>query len=132
MGDGKYNQAKIDKAAGHIRALRQLAKSDAPDIREMAETYIDWVDRVQQAAIQGKSIPERFEGYLKKVVTKAKKTDSDFTVRKTKVLLEKRSISKGDLSVESDSADLSDLFGGRHLPDGEQYEIDFGDGVRFA
>ncbi len=129
-GDGKYNQAKIDKAAGHIKALRQLAKSDDPDIREMAETYIDWVDRVQQAAIQGKSIPERFEGYLKKVVTKAKKTDSDFTVRKTKVLLEKRSVSKGDLSVESDSADLSDLFGGRHLPDGEQYEIDFGDGVR--
>ena len=129
-GDGKYNQAKIDKAAGHIKALRQLAKSDDPDIREMAETYIDWVDRVQQAAIQGKSIPERFEGYLKKVVTKAKKTDSDFTVRKTKVLLEKRSVSKGDLSVESDAADLGDLFGGRHLPDGEQYEIDFGDGVR--
>ncbi|MBI2842696.1 MAG: minor capsid protein [Armatimonadetes bacterium] len=129
-GDGKYNQAKIDKAAGHIKALRQLAKSDDPDIREMAETYIDWVDRVQQAAIQGKSIPERFEGYLKKVVTKAKKTDSDFTVRKTKVLLEKRSVSKGDLSVESDAADLDSMFGGRHLSDGEQYEIDFGDGVR--
>ncbi|MHB9036961.1 MAG: minor capsid protein [Armatimonadota bacterium] len=129
-GDGKYNQAKIDKADGHIKALRQLAKSDDPDIREMAETYIDWVDRVQQAAIQGKSIPERFEGYLKKVVTKVKKTDSDFTVRQTKVLLEKRSVSKGDLSVENDAADLGDLFGGRHMPDGEQYEIDFGDGVR--
>ena len=129
-GDGGYNQAKIDKAAGHVKVLERLVKSDDPDVREMAQTYIGWVDKVQQAARDRQSIPERFETYVKKVVTKAKKTDSDFTVRKTKVLLEKRSINKGDLSVESDAADLGDVFGGRHMPDGEQYEIDFGDGVR--
>ena len=54
----------------------------------------------------------------KAVVPQRKKVDSDFTIRKTKVLLEKRSISKGDLSVESDAADLGDVFGGRHMPDG--------------
>ncbi len=127
----KAAESELAKDSGlPASVLEQHAKSDDPDTREMAETYIAWVDRVQQAAIQGKSIPERFEGYLKKIVTKAKKTDSDFTVRKTKVLLEKRSISKGDLSVKSDAADLGDVFGGRHMPDGEQYEIDFGDGVR--
>jgi SPP1 gp7 family putative phage head morphogenesis protein len=129
-GDGSYNQAKIDKAAGHIKVLEKLSKSDDPDIREMAETYKGWVERVQQATRDRKSIPERFDTYLKKVTTKPKKTDSDFTCRKTKVLLEKRSVSKGDLSVESEAADLGDVFGGRHMPDGEQYEIDFGDGIR--
>ncbi|MCL5105431.1 MAG: minor capsid protein, partial [Armatimonadetes bacterium] len=129
-GDGAYNQSKIDKAAGHIKALEKLAKSDDPDVRQMAETYMGWVDRVQQAVRDRKPIPERFDTYLKKIVTKPKKTDSEFTCRKTKVLLEKRRVAKGDLSVESDAADLGALFGGRNMPDGEQYEIDFGNGVR--
>jgi len=129
-GDGSYNKAKIDKAAGHIKALEKLARSDDPDIREMAEIYKGWVEKVQQAVRDRKPIPEHFDMYLKKVATKPKKTDSDFTCRRTKVLVEKRTVSKGDLSVESEAADIGSLFGGRHMPDGEQYEIDFGDGVR--
>jgi len=129
-GDGHYNKAKIDKAVGHIEALERLAKSDDPDVREMAETYKGWLEKVQQAVRDRKAIPEYFDTYLKKVATKPKKTESDFTCRKTKVLLEKRTVNKGDLSVESEAVDLGSLFGGRHLPEGEQYEIDFGDGVR--
>ncbi|MCL5102764.1 MAG: phage head morphogenesis protein, partial [Armatimonadetes bacterium] len=129
-GDGAYNQSKIDKAVGHVKALEKLAKSDDPDVRQMAETYMGWVERVRQAVRDRKSIPERFDTYLKKIATKPRKTDSEFACRKTKVLLERRSIDKGDLLVESDAADLGTLFGGRHMPDGEQYEIDFGDGVR--
>jgi SPP1 gp7 family putative phage head morphogenesis protein len=129
-GDGNYNKVKIDKAVGHIEALERLAKSDDPDVREMAETYKGWVEKVQQAVRDRKAIPEYFDMYLKKAATKPKKTDFDFTCRKTKVLLEKRAVNKGDLSVESEAADLGSMFGGRHLPDGEQYEIDFGDGVR--
>ncbi len=34
------------------------------------------------------------------------------------------------MSVESEAADIGTIFGGRHMPDGEQYEIDFGDGIR--
>lgn len=129
-GDGAYNQAKIGKAAGHIKALEKLAKSDDPEVREMAETYKGWVDKVQEAVRDRTPIPIRFDTYLKKLATKPRKTDSDFTCRRTKVLLEKRAISKGDLYVESEGADIGTMFGGRHMPDGEQYEIDFGDGVR--
>ncbi len=128
--DGKYNQATIDRATKHMDALRKLAKSDDPDVRQMAENYIGWIENVEQATKSRKPIPEVFEGYLKKHATPKKQTkDVDFTVRKTKALSTKRTISKGELAVEKEGADNTLLFKGRSMRDGEQYEVDFGDGV---
>ncbi|MCL5104455.1 MAG: minor capsid protein [Armatimonadetes bacterium] len=130
-GDGSYNRSTMDKAAKHLDALRQLSKSDDPDVQVMAESYIGWIERVQQAARDRKKIPEVFEAYLKKHASpKAKAKEVDFTVRKTKVLLTKRTISKGELAVEKEAADNTALFKGRSMREGEQYEIDFGDGIR--
>jgi SPP1 gp7 family putative phage head morphogenesis protein len=129
--DGRYNQATIDRAAKHLPALRKLAESEDPDVREMAESYIAWVENVQQAVTGGKPIQGIFEGYVKKYPSpKKQKSDTDFTVRKTKVLMEKRALAKGELIVEKENADNTSLFRGRAMRDGEQYEIDFGDGVR--
>lgn len=48
--DGNYNNSKLDKLDQHLTALRKLAKSDDPEVREMATTYIGWIERTQEAA----------------------------------------------------------------------------------
>jgi len=52
-----------------LKALKRLSASDDPDVREMAQTYIGWIEKVQQAARDKKPIDERFETYLKKRAT---------------------------------------------------------------
>lgn len=129
--DGNYNQSKVDKLNKHLPALKRLAKSDDPEVREMAQTYIDWIERTQEAARQGKPIAGKFETYLRKSPPeRSEKKDVDFTVRKTKVLMEKRTLARGELSIEKESVGNSSMFRGRSMNDGEQYEVDFGDGVR--
>lgn len=44
--------------------------------------------------------------------------------------MEKRTLAKGELSIENESVGNSSMFRGRSMNDGEQYEVDFGDGVR--
>jgi len=130
-GDGSYNQSTLDKAEKHLAALRKLAKSDDTEVRQMAETYIGWLERTQQAVRDKTPLQEKFEAYLRKSVpAKQRGKATDFTVRKTKAVMEKRSLSKGELTVESESATTTTLFNGHPMPDGEQYEIDFGDGIR--
>jgi SPP1 gp7 family putative phage head morphogenesis protein len=128
--DYKYNQATLKKAADHLKALKRLSGSDDPDVREMAQTYIAWIEKVQQAASGKTSIDERFETYLKKRATRKRKPkDVPFTVQRTKVLQPKRELRNGELVVVDGAADNSALFRGRTMKGGKQYEIDFGDGV---
>ncbi|MHB9037886.1 MAG: minor capsid protein [Armatimonadota bacterium] len=130
-GDGAFNQYTIDQATKHLSALRQLAKSDDPDVREMAKDYIGWIQKVQRSARESKPISEIFNGYLKKRVSAEIKVDDvGYTVRKTNVLMPQRAIRKGELTVQDEAANNTALFKGRCMNDGEQYKIDFGDGVR--
>ena len=129
--DGKYNQATLKKANGHLAALRRLRQADDPDVREMAETYIGWIERVQAAARDKAPIAGRFETYLKKrAAPRRRRKDVPFTVRRTKVLQPRRELKNGELVVVDGAADNKALFGGRSIQAGQQYEIDFGDGVR--
>ena len=129
--DGKYNQATLKKANGHLAALRRLRQASDPDVKEMAEIYIGWIEQVQAAARDKAPIAERFETYLKKRATPKKRPkDVPFTVRKTKVLQPRRELRNGELVVVDGASDNAALFGGRSIQAGEQYEIDFGDGVR--
>ncbi len=48
--DHAFNQATIDKALSHLPALRDLAKSDDPDLRDMASGYIAWIEKIDTAA----------------------------------------------------------------------------------
>ena len=129
--DQQYNQATVKKATQHLAALRRLREVDNADVKEMAETYIAWIENVQKAAREKTPIEEHFKTYLKKRRTRKKRPkDVPFTVRRTKVLQPKRRLMNGDLTVVEDAADNKALFQGRSLKAGEQYEIDFGDGVR--
>lgn len=129
--DGSYNNSKLDKMNKHLPALKKLTKSDDPEVREMAQSYIDWIEKTQEAARDRKPIAGKFEAYLRKSLPeKSDKKDVDFTVRKTKVLMEKRTLAKGELSIEKESVGNNSMFRGRSMNDGEQYEVDFGDGVR--
>ncbi|MHB1462031.1 MAG: minor capsid protein [Armatimonadota bacterium] len=128
--DGAYNQASIDKAAKHLDALTRLTKSDDPDVKAMAESYIGWLKRVKQSVEQREKIPDVFSAYTRQHAAARKRTEElGYTVKKTKVLLTKRTLSRGELSVDKDGADNSSLFRNRSMLDGEQYEIDFGDGT---
>ena len=129
--DQQYNQVKLKKAADHMAALKRLRRADDADVKEMAATYIAWIENVQKAARDQTPIEGHFETYLKKRATRKKKRkDVPFTVRRTKVLQPKRQLSSGDLVVAEEAADNKALFQGRFIKAGEQYEIDFGDGVR--
>ncbi len=129
--DAQYNQTTLGKLADHMAALKRLRQADNADVKEMAGTYIAWIEKVQKAARDKTPIEEHFEAYLKKRATRKKKRkDVPFTVRRTKVLHTKRQLKGGDLVVVEEAADNKALFQGASLKAGEQYEIDFGDGVR--
>ena len=129
--DAQYNQTTLGKLADHMAALKRLRQADDADIKEMAGTYTAWIEKVQKAARDKTPIEEHFETYLKKRATRKKKRkDVPFTVRRTKVLHTKRQLKGGDLVVVEEAADNKALFQGASLKAGEQYEIDFGDGVR--
>ena len=121
--DGQYNQETIEKAASHLAALRRLRQHEDPDVKEMATTL---------AAVRDKApIDELFNAYLKKRATPRRRPKNvPFTVRRTKVLQTKRQIRGGELVVVNDAADNNAMFNGQSINAGEQYEIDFGDGVR--
>jgi len=62
--DHKDKQGTLKRAADHLKTLRWLSASDNLDVREMAQTYIGWLEKVQQAARDKRPIHERFEIYL--------------------------------------------------------------------
>ena len=129
--DAQYNQTKLKKATDHLAALKRLRQADDADVKEMAETYIGWIEKVQTAARDKTPIEGRFETYLKQRATRKKMSkDVPFTVRQTKVLQPKRELKNGELVVVDGASDNNVLFRGHSIQAGEQYEIDFGDGVR--
>ena len=129
--DKKYNDATLEKMGGHLDALKKLAESSDPDVKKMAESYIAWIEKVQQARKDGGRIPEHFNPYLRKQVPAKKKAkDAPFTVRRTKVLHAKRELRSGQIVVVEDSVDNTALFRGTAMKAGQQYEITFPDGTR--
>ena len=128
--DGQYNQATLKKANRHLAALRRLREASDPDVEDMATSYIGWIEKVQEAARDKAPLAGRFETYLKKrPAPRGRRTDAPFTVRRTKVLQPRRELRNGELVVVDGASDNAALFG-RSVQAGEQYEIDFGDGVR--
>ena len=130
--DGQYNQSKIEAARKHRTALRKLLKSDDPDVKEMAETYLQWLDRVDEAVTgRAKVAGGNFTAYLRKQLPpRDDKKSPPFTVRKTKVQNTRREVRKNEITVVEDAASNTTMFSGQRMKDGEQYEITFPDGTR--
>jgi len=130
--DGSYNQSKIDAARKHREALRKLLKSGDPDVKEMAETYLQWLDRVDEAVAQRQKVGGgNFEAYLRKrLPPREDKKAPPFTVRKTKVQSTRRELRKNEITVLDDAASNTTMFSGDRMKDGEQYEVTFPDGTR--
>ncbi|HUT54386.1 MAG TPA: minor capsid protein [bacterium] len=130
--DKKYNQDKLKKAKGHEKALQKLAKSSDPDVQGMANEYLAWLARIEEAESAKKPIKDMFGAYTKKHASPRpeKSKDVGFKVTRSKVLHEKRELKNGDLVVVKEDADNSAMFKGHSLKAGEQFEVEFGDGVR--
>ena len=127
--DKQFNQGKLQAALKHRDALKKLLQSPDEDAREMAAEYLAWLDRVDDAVKNGTDISSlRFAPYLRKRVPAQAKSDAEFTVRKTKVQLTRRSLAKGEISVLEEDVANTQMFR-RQMKDGEQYNIEFEDGT---
>jgi hypothetical protein len=131
-GDGKYNQGTLTQLEPQIAKLEQLRKSSDPEVREMAENYLTWINKVQVAVKERKPVDGGlFNPYLRKSVPpKQDAKDGPFIVKKTKALHTKRSLNKGELGIAQEGATNNDIFVGYSMPGGEQYEAEFPDGTR--
>ncbi len=130
--DGKYNAEKLGDARKHRDALQKLLESKDPDVKTMAQTYLRWLDRVEDAVTGRVPVAGgNFETYLRKQLPTARdKKDAPFTVRKTKVLSTQRALQRNAIAVQDDAATNTKMFNGNRMKDGEQYEVSFGDGAR--
>jgi SPP1 gp7 family putative phage head morphogenesis protein len=132
VGDGKYNKAHIEKARKHAAALRELAKSDDPDVRGMASGYLGWIERVEKSVESRSAVPGgKFAPYLRKhEPAKGDTEDKPFVVRKGTVRHTKRALRHGEIEIEREGATNGEIFPGLSMSPGEQFDIEFPDGVR--
>ncbi|QBG46055.1 phage head morphogenesis protein [Verrucomicrobia bacterium S94] len=127
---GKYNQTKLDKAMILRNKLGQLAKSDDPNVRKMAENYVSWLDQLDDAVKNKKITKGTFEQYLPEAPKPKKQKKPDFKVKKGSVTHTKREIKNGEILVDKDGVNNSTIFRGRSVKGGVQYTAEFDDGTR--
>lgn len=127
--DKQFNQSKLQAAMKQCDSLKKLLGSPDDDVREMAESYLVWLDRVDDAVKNGTDISAyRFSPYLRKRIPAPTKSEAPFSVRKTKVQLTRRNLDKGEISVVEENVATTKLFR-RQMNAGEQYNIEFDDGT---
>jgi len=139
LGDKNFSSSKIDKAMSHWdRLVMQTAQSD-PEVKRMAEQYLDALREMQKAVDavnKGKTgvakLPT-FTQYVRRSMPDLKDVSAipkpkDMVVRKGKVLMQKRTNAAGEIITDGTERDLSSIFG-RGMADGTQFEIEFEDGI---
>jgi len=139
LGDKVFNGQKIEKAMSHWESLvKQPAQGD-PEVAKMAEQYLDMLREMQKTVDvvkigkTGVSKLPTFTQYVRRTmpdlqdVSKVPKP-KDMVVRKSKVLMQKRTNTAGEIITDGTERDLSSVFG-RYMADGTQFEIEFEDGV---
>ena len=120
-GSGGYNQSKLDKARKLRSKLAPLAKSADPDVRMMAESYLGWLDQLDDAVKTKKMTKGSFDQYLPELPQPKKQKQPDFKVKKGAVTHTKRRIKNGEIIVDKDGVDNTVIFnrgfgGERRLP----------------
>ena len=127
LGDGQYNTTKLQGAYAVRKDLEKLLTSKQTDVQVMARQYLDILQQLE-VSVANRSA-ERLPAFSQFVATaprQSKKTTA-YTVTKTKVHMPNKKLERGELVVQNDNASLRDLLGGSK--NGEQYDIDFGDGM---
>ncbi len=127
---GNYNQTKLDMAMKLRNKLGKLAKSDDPDVRKMAESYLGWLDQLDVAVKKKKMTQGTFEQYLPEAPQPKKQKKPDFKVKKGAITHTKRRIKNGEILVDKDGVSNSTIFKGRSVKGGVQYTAEFDDGTR--
>jgi SPP1 gp7 family putative phage head morphogenesis protein len=128
---GGYNQTKLDKARKLRSKLGLLAKSDDPEVKQMAAGYLEWLDKLDDAVKNKKMTQGAFEQYLPDLPSPKKQQKPDFKVEKGAVTHTKRKIKNGEILVEKDGVDNTAIFNrGSAVKGGFQYTADFDDGTR--
>jgi len=136
LADKNFNQKSVDAAIKLKTKLSKLLKHEDAEVRRMAEDYLAKIDelhaiveKVKGGAAPGKKVSKFVQAIRKtepKSIQPAK--PKEMVVRKSKVLMQKRTNTAGEIITDGTERDLSSIFG-RGMADGTQYEIEFEDGV---
>jgi SPP1 gp7 family putative phage head morphogenesis protein len=131
-GDGNYNQGHLAKLKAIVKDVEALRDSPDPEVAAMAKSYLDWIARTQKAVETRSLVPGgNFGPYLRKQAPPKDTADGKpFVVRKGKVRHTKRALKLGELDIAAEGASNNDIFVGYSMPDGEQVDVEFPDGVR--
>jgi len=136
LADKNFNETSVDAAIKLKTKLSKLLKHEDAEVRRMAEDYLEKIDelhaiveKVKSGAAPGKKV-SKFVQAIRKTETKAVQAvkPKDMVVRKSKVLMQKRTNTAGQIITDGTERDLSSVFG-RGMADGTQFEIEFEDGV---
>ncbi len=128
--DGQYNAGSIEKAVKHRKALKDLAQSGDPEVREMAKGYLAWLEEIEKSHTARRRTEGDLTQYLRKQEAAQKKAEAEFKVRKGGVENTLRTLDKGVITVQDDSASNDQMFRGRRMKNGEQYTAVYPDGTR--
>lgn len=130
VGDGDYNQSKIDAAMALRPTLHDLADSSNPDLSAMSNKYLEFLDDIEEAMRTRSELPQ-VGRYLKQFPdpeVPAVAAAPEFEVVRTDLQVWQRSPNKGGVLTAT---------GNRATPreaanigvSGEQYTVKFSDGM---
>ncbi|HPQ72289.1 MAG TPA: phage head morphogenesis protein, partial [bacterium] len=136
FADKNFNENSIDAAMKLKTKLSKLLKHEDAEVRRMAEDYLAKIDELHAVVEKMKSGGDlgkkvsKFVQAIRKTEPKAVQAakPKEMVVRKSKVLMQKRTNTAGEIITDGSEHDLSAVF--KHsMSDGTQFEIEFEDGV---
>lgn len=129
VDDGNYEAPKIEIGLRHRSALQKiLTSSNDKDLREMAGTYLKWIDEIELAYNQKREVSGFFKQYLKLPENKLNQQLGYQTIE-SGVQSTLRKIHGGYLTVEDDDASNKKVFKTDSISSGKQYTVKFTDGT---
>lgn len=131
------NMSKVNQALGHKAKLQELWENSGDlEVEAMAEKYLKALDDIVESIDSDEPSPIAGGYFLQHKRVKAAvvldntATAAEYTVSKTGAKIVARKIEKGGvLSVTDEAQDLGEVFG-YSAQKGEQYNVDFGGGVK--
>lgn len=127
--DGNYNQTKLQIAYDKLTSLKTLAAANpGTEIEKMANYYVDWIEKIQEA-VKNKNSLRTFEFFQPKIEkAQALAPTEDIKISITSSAYTKRSLNKGKLKVLNDDVPIHHVRQG--LSDMPNYSIKYSDGMK--
>ena len=132
--DGEFNQATLNQAYAHVNKLEDYLTSTDQDLQEMSRTYILWLDKIRESVSARTRIDQRFNQYKRQFLPRVERQEElPFEVSKGPLTGTRREVRRGEGIVQEDRTSVASIINngyGEGRTVGEQYDFDFGNGIR--